>query len=101
MQVAQDAHSDAGSTDVPSPHSLKVVISCQGSADATMSRMFCPQRAASRPSRARRLVGLPEAGADRVRVAGDVLRRGAGAYWCQLAGWLEQLSQPGKTLSTT
>ena len=35
-----DAHSTADSTEVPSPHSLNVAISCQGSPEVTMERTF-------------------------------------------------------------
>jgi hypothetical protein len=44
-------HAVASSTDVPSPHSLKVVTSCQGAPDATMSRTFWFQVVASRARR--------------------------------------------------
>src|SRR5919198_1212018 len=44
-------HSFALSAAVPSPHSLKVVTSCHGAFDATMSRTFCDQRARSRVKR--------------------------------------------------
>ena len=49
---AEVCHSTAGSTLVPSPHSLNVVTSCHGSFEATMWATLVDQRAGSRASRA-------------------------------------------------
>ena len=46
-----EAHSTADSTEVPSPHSLKVVTSCQGSPEATMELTLEFQVVRSRPRR--------------------------------------------------
>ena len=79
-------HSTAGSTLVPSPHSLNVVTSCHGSFEAIMWAMFVDQRAGSRASRAVDSFALLKPGEIEKEYPAWRLSATAGEYWCQESG---------------
>ncbi len=63
-----DRHCWLGSTAVPSPHSLKLVISCHRAPEATWRRRSASNRAGVTREARHQFVELEEAGRDRCRV---------------------------------
>ena len=105
------AHWSALSTDVPSPHSLNDVISCQLCPDVTMSRMSCDHRCRSR---SRWGCSAPTAAVScawakpgemandpaTLELPATSMCGCAGAYWCQPSGCSGHDDQPGNTLKS-